>query len=178
MNINILNTLYRSQRWAGKSFFNVGKSANFLDMSVGSKNPQIFMIRIRNPKVSTKNCTILSENGPKSRLLYEILRLAKVLSPLKAWVHKSQIHKWQIRKSKTNVRSTNHKSTKCHICGRSTNLTNYLNPQICSLRNLFVDRPPLTKVQNSSSHHRQPSHHPSFPWNERRTYPPSVPAVS
>ncbi len=29
------------------------------------------------------------------------------------------------------IRSTNRKSAKCHICGRSTDPTNYLSPQIC-----------------------------------------------
>jgi hypothetical protein len=41
--------------------------------------------------------------------------------------------------------STNSKSSKCHICGRSSNLTNYLSPHVAGLglRNLFADRPPF-----------------------------------
>jgi hypothetical protein len=42
--------------------------------------------------------------------------------------------------------SANRKSAKCHICGRSANLTNYLSLKfaIFDLRNLFADCPSLT----------------------------------
>jgi hypothetical protein len=38
------------------------------------------------------------------------------------------------------IESPNRRSAKCHICGRSANLTNL---RICDLRNLFADRPAL-----------------------------------
>ncbi len=46
----------------------------------------------------------------------------------KAWVRKSQIYKLQICIWQIKIGSANRKSAKCHICGRSTNLTNYLSP--------------------------------------------------
>jgi hypothetical protein len=43
------------------------------------------------------------------------------------------------------IGSANRKSAKCHICGRSANITNYLSPQICGFAEftVFADRPPL-----------------------------------
>jgi hypothetical protein len=37
----------------------------------------------------------------------------------------------------TKTGSVNRKYAKCHICGRSANLTNYLSPQICGFASSF-----------------------------------------
>ncbi len=47
------------------------------------------------------------------------------------------------------LKISNRKFAKCHICGRSANLTSYsANLRICDLRNLFADRPPLQKIKH------------------------------
>jgi hypothetical protein len=63
-----------------------------------------------------------------------------------------QIAKPQIAKK---TESANHKSTNCYFCGRATNLTNFVIPQIwvnliCDLRNLLVHHPPLPPLNENS----------------------------
>jgi hypothetical protein len=50
--------------------------------------------------------------------------------------------------NRKNIWSTNCKFANCHICGSSENyyLIKSANLQICDLRNLFADRPPLIGV--------------------------------
>ncbi len=64
------------------------------------------------------------------------------LSPPKNWACKTEI-----RKSQKKFWATNCNSENCHIYGRSANLTNLVrlgtSLQICDLRKLFEDSPPL-----------------------------------
>ncbi len=84
-------------------------------------NPQLFKINAKfsNPQISTKYCTTLTHC---SIICYICKDKNYVFAGLR---------KFSILKSQKKIRSANRKSAKCHICGRSTNLTNYLSPQNC-----------------------------------------------
>ncbi len=144
----------RSLRWASKRFWKVRKSqirkllgsfryrksANFLGIPIRK------FLRNSNPQIYTKYFTTLSQNCPKNclltwffyfeqifiRVLYTIFKGEKVCVFGFAEVFTPQITK--------KILSPNRKSAKCHICGRSANLTNL---RICGLWNLFADRPAL-----------------------------------
>jgi hypothetical protein len=78
--------------------------------------------------------------------------LAEVLNPPKTGSAKRKI-----RKSLKKLRAANCKSENCHIYGRSANLTNLIRRgkslQICDLRKLFEDSPPL-KMEYLSAERR------------------------
>jgi hypothetical protein len=117
-------------------------------------NPQIFMtnLQIADPQTSTKYCTNLSQNSPKSCMenKYVFSDLSKFEIPKKAWAVKSS------KRKSTNYESTNHKkiafvyrsTAKCHICGCSAKLSNYLSSQICVLESCgTADGTPLLNTQ-------------------------------
>jgi hypothetical protein len=106
------------------------KFVNFLMCaSLQITNPQIFMnnLQIADP---TKYCTTLSQNSPKSckEKKYVFTDLSKFEIRKKAWAFKSS------KRKSTNYESTNHKkigfvfrsTAKCHNCGCSAKLSNYL----------------------------------------------------
>jgi hypothetical protein len=115
-------------------------------------NPQIFMI---NPQISSKFCTFLSKNSPSSRLFHRIFSYVQV------WIREVYVIQYFARRKSMYLRTCgslspqitkkigsakNRKPAKCHICGRSPNLTNYLSSQIfgfaiCGI--IFADLPPL-----------------------------------
>jgi hypothetical protein len=116
--------------------------------------------QIANPQISTKYCTTLSQNNYEIRLsegffyvkiwnkaLYAAFVRRKGMDLLICGSSKSANHK--------KLTFANPKSAKCHICGRSANLTNYLSPQSCWFAicgpKLFViwGPPPLIYVHST-----------------------------
>jgi hypothetical protein len=95
------------------------KSANFAGVPVRKS---------QNSQISTKYCTTLSQNVPKRSLFKTIFTMYKF--ELDHYRIAYAFADPQITKK---TEPTNRKSAKCHICGRSANLTNYLSPQICGL---------------------------------------------
>jgi hypothetical protein len=137
--------------------FRCRKSANFLCQSANRKsanfmiNPQITNSQITNPQISTKYCTIVSQNSSKSRLCKRFM--SKFELEHYCYICKEKKYVQYLRTcggfksaNPKKIGSANGKSAKSHICGRSANIKKLFkcaNLQICDLQNLFADHPPL-----------------------------------
>ncbi len=122
-------------------------------------NPHIFMIKSANPRISTKyRCyKTLFQNSPKSffykffvyKNLYQCVMcyICKEKSRKKTQIFKSKIHKLQIRNKKNDWirKSQIHKLPHLRKVRKSIKSFRSANLWIFDLRNLFADRPPLTK---------------------------------
>ena len=119
-------------------------------------NPQIFMtnMQIADPQTSTKYCTTLSQNSPKSckEKKYVFTDLSKFEIHKKAWAVKSS------KRKSTNYESTNHKkdwlciSQYCKVSylrmfRKAIKLFKFANLRIRDLRNSFADGTPLLNTQ-------------------------------
>ncbi len=97
------------------------------------------------------NSVTLSQNRTKSRLckrLYEQIWIRVRYLKKKKHVF-SDLRNFLSPEIAQKISPANLKSAKCHICGRSANLTNYLSLQVYGLEvlwNLFADSLPLPKM--------------------------------
>ncbi len=88
-------------------------------------------------KFRKKYCTTLSQNSPTSRL-HKLLLCTNLSQSMKSmYLRICGSFKSAITKS---FGSANRKAAKCHIFGRSANLTNYLRPKICGTYNICGPR--------------------------------------
>ncbi len=98
-----------------------------------ASNPQIFT---SNLQIAAKHCTILSQNSPKSRICKRYFLQIWIWAFYAKFGRTKVCICWLVeflcpQITYTKIGPANRKTVKCHICGRSANLTSCLSVHIC-----------------------------------------------
>ncbi len=144
-------TLFRSpqiRKFLGS--FRYRKSANFLGVSVRKSQICNFSLQIENQLILTKLHNYDS-NSPNGRLFKTMFYFVLWIRAFAILVRRKSMYlrTWGRFKSANHkmIGSANRESEKCHICGRSANLTNYLSRQIYGLPEFICGPPTFARFQ-------------------------------